>query len=102
MTLLEQFYPIAGAALMFFGLFIIASNYRRQIVNLRNRKEPGGRVEFAGTVRRSPAGYTSVSRFCRSRSPSVIFLVIALDPDTVLTILSLPSFFRGLGGRAGA
>lgn len=31
-----------------------------------------------------------------------VLLIIALDPDTVLTILSLPSLFRGLGGRTGA
>jgi len=101
MTLLEQFYPIAGAALMFFGLFIIASNYRRQIVNLRNRKNPeagwSSPAPFVG-----PLLVILGFSFLPVPFSMWIFLVIALDPDTVLTILSLPSFFRGLGGRAGA
>jgi len=92
---LELLRYVFGVALLLFGSFIILTNYARQISNYRNSKKENGRWS-------SPApligplfvivGYSILPL----EFSSWIFLVIVLDPDTVITILGLPHLIKAL------
>ena len=92
---MEWFMYVLSASLLLFGLFIIVSNYIRQITNFKNRNRESAKWS-------SPAplvgpifvivGYSGLP----FEFSNFIFLAIILDPDTLLTILSLPYLIKGL------
>lgn len=83
-----------GAALISVGSYLIVMNYIRQFHNYRYRKTGTGQwssaVPFFGPLF-VIVGYSSLP----VEFSNWIFLVMVLDPDTVLIVLSLPHVFRG-------
>ena len=83
------------ASFILFGLFIILSNYLRQITNFKNRNIEGAKwsspAPFVGPIF-VIIGYSGLP----FEFSSFIFFVIILDPDTLLTIFSIPYFIKGL------
>ncbi len=92
---MESFTYFLGAALLLFGSFIIFSNYIRQITNFNNRNKENAQWS-SPTPLVGPMfiilGY-SVLPFEFS---NLIFLVMILDPDTLIAILSIPYLIKGL------
>jgi hypothetical protein len=86
---------ILGGALLLFGLFIVVTNYARQISNFRSGKKENGRWS-------SPAPlvgplFTIIGYLILPFEFSGwILLVIVLDPDTVITILGIPYLIKAL------
>ena len=83
-----------GGVLLLFGIFIVVSNYVRQISNFRNRKKDGHWSSPAPIL--GPLfiiiGYSALPiDFSRW-----IFLAVILDPDTVITIIGLPHLIKAL------
>jgi uncharacterized membrane protein HdeD (DUF308 family) len=88
--LLKHFF---GGALLLFGLFIVLASYVRQITNFRNRKKENGKwsspAPFVGPVF-VVVGYAALP----FEFSSWIFLIIVLDPDTLITIVGLPYLIK--------
>jgi hypothetical protein len=86
---------ILGTALLLSGLFIIAASYIRQFTNFKNRhKENASWSSSAPFV--GPA-FVITGFFILPLVPTNwIFIVIILDPDTVISIVSLPWLIKGL------
>jgi len=84
-----------GSVSLLLGLFIIFSNYVRQITNYRNRNNVNAKYSSMAPLVGSLftlVGY-SILPFEFSY---LIFLVFVLDPDTLLAILSIPYLIKGL------
>ncbi len=92
MELLKHFF---GGALLLFGLFIVLASYVRQITNFRNRKKENGKwsspAPFVGPVF-VVVGYAALP----FEFTPWIFLIIVLDPDTLITIVGLPYLIKAL------
>jgi hypothetical protein len=89
MDMLEN---ILGVVLVLIGIVIVGGNYYRQIMNFINRhtKDRGwsSPIPFVGPLF-IIMGYSMMPfDFWIG-----LFWVIVLDPDTMLTLLSLPYFF---------
>lgn len=86
---------ILGGSLLFIGGLIIVSNFIRQITNFRNRNREdapwSSPAPFIGPVF-VIAGYALLP----VPFSAWVFLALLADPDTVITVLSLPWFFIGL------
>ncbi len=84
-----------GGALILFGALIVFVSYVRQIRNFKNRKKENGEwsspVPFVGPLF-IIVGYSMLA----VEFSNWIFLTIVLDPDTVVTILSIPYVIKGL------
>ena len=82
-----------GGALLTFGLLIVFASYVRQITNFRNRKKENGKwsspAPFIGPVF-VVVGYAALP----FEFTPWIFLIFMLDPDTVITIISLPYLIK--------
>ena len=91
---MESLSHLFGGALLLFGSFIIVANYVRQITNFRNRNKKNGQwsspAPFVGPLF-IIVGYSMLP----FEFSNWMFLVIVLDPDTVITILSLPFPIKG-------
>ncbi len=91
---MESLSHIFGGALLLFGSFIFVANYVRQIANFRNRNKKNGHwsspAPFVGPLF-VIVGYSTLP----FEFSIWLFLVIVLDPDTVITILSLPYLIKG-------
>lgn len=85
---------VFASALLLFGLFVVVTNYVRQIANFRNRKKEGRWSSPAPIV--GPlfiiVGYLALP----IEFSNWIFLAVVLDPDTVITVMSLPHLIRTL------
>lgn len=86
---------IAGSFFLLFGIFIILSNYIRQIKNYQNQNKEDAKYSspapFVGPVF-VIIGYSALPL----EFSNLIFFIIVLDPDTLLILFSLPYFFKGL------
>jgi len=86
---------LTGAFFLLFGCFIIFSNYIRQIKNYKDQNKEhasySSPAPFAGPIF-VIVGYSVLPL----EFSNLIFFVIALDPDTLIILLSLPYFFKGL------
>ena len=85
---------ILGGSLLFLGGLIIVANCIRQITNFRNRNRedaPRSPAPFVGPVF-VIAGYALLP----VPFSAWVFLALLADPDTVITVISLPWFFMGL------
>lgn len=86
---------LLGGASVLGGTLIIIASYLRQISNFRNRNKENGKwsspAPFFGPLL-VIVGYSALP----FEFSGWIFLVIVLDPDTVLTILSIPWLIKGL------
>jgi len=82
-------------ALLVVGALIICAGYVRQIMNFRNRHKKDGSwsspAPFIGPIL-VIVGYSGLP----VEFSKWIFLVIVLDPDTMVTVLSLRYLFKGL------
>lgn len=80
---------IPGGAFLLLGFLIIFSSYVRQVTNFRNRNNENGQwsspVPFMGPVLVVVGYWLLPIAFSRW-----IFLVIVLDPDTMVVLLSIP------------
>jgi len=89
-------YLLGGVSLLCGTLVVIAS-YVREISNFKNRNRENGKWSSPTPVL-GPVlivvGYATLP----IEFSSWIFLVVVLDPDTVLTILNIPYLFKGLRG----
>jgi hypothetical protein len=85
----------AGALLGLFGLFIVGSNYGRQIIKFRNRNNPDDPWSSPAPLV-SPlfliVGYTLLPL----PFTKWIFIAFLLDPDTLITLVGLPYLIPGL------
>jgi hypothetical protein len=90
----EMLRLVLASALLLFGLFIVITNYVRQIANFRNGKKEGHWSSPAPIV--GPlfiiVGYSALP----FEFSNWIFLAVVLDPDTVITVISLPYLIRAL------
>ena len=86
---------IFGGALLLFGLFIVVTNYARQISNYRNSKKENGRQSSPAPLV-GPLFIIIGYLILPFEFSGWIFLVIALDPDTVITILGIPHLIKAL------
>jgi len=85
---------LLGGALLLFGIFVVITNYVRQISNIRNRKKDGhwsSPAPFVGPLF-VIVGYAALP----IEFSNWILLVVVLDPDTVITVFGLPSFIKAL------
>lgn len=85
---------VLGSALLLFGLFIVITNYVRQIANTRNRTNEGrwsSPVPFFGPLFIIAGYWVFPIEFS-----NWVFLAVVLDPDTVLTTIGLPHFIKSL------
>ena len=84
-----------GGALVVLGSLIIFASYVRQIRNFNNRHRKdrpwSSPVPFIGPLL-VIAGYSGLP----VEFSKWIFLVIVLDPDTMITLLNLRYLFKGL------
>ena len=84
-----------GGALLLSGLLIVFASYVRQITNFRNRKKENRQwsspAPFVGPLF-IIVGYSALP----FEFSGWLFLVLVLDPDTVITILSLPHLIKEL------
>ena len=85
---------VLGGALLLFGVFIVATNYVRQLANFRAGKRGGNGsspAPFIGPLfivvgyAALPVGFSGW-----------IFLAFLVDPDTLITVLGLPALIRAL------
>lgn len=85
---------VLGGTLLAFGAYIIITNYVRQMANFRNRKT-AGRVSSPAPVI-GPlfviVGYAALP----IGFSGWIFLVVVVDPDTVITAINVPALLRAL------
>ena len=92
MELLEN---LLAGALVLAGLLIVAGNYFRQIKNFMNRKKKdvgwNSPLPFMG-----PLFVIMGCSMLPFEFKTWILWIIVLDPDTLLTIVSIPYFFKGL------
>ena len=83
---------LIGGALLLFGVFVVITNYVRQISNFRNRKKDGHWSSPAPVL--GPlliiVGYAALP----IEFSNWVFLAVILDPDTVITVIGLPSFIK--------
>ncbi len=90
---MELLKHVFGGALLLFGVFIVISNYVRQITNHRNSKKKNGKwsspAPFVGPIF-VVVGYAALPF---GFSPW-IFLIFVLDPDTLITVIGLPYFIK--------
>ena len=94
MELIEN---ILGGALVFMGLVIVGGNYYRQVLNFKNRKNKdrgwSSPMPFVGPLF-VIMGYSMLP----IDFEAWVIWIVVLDPDTILTIVSLPylliAFFR--------
>jgi len=85
---------VFASALLLFGVFIVVTNYVRQIANLRNRKKEGrwsSPAPFVGPLF-IIIGYSALPL----EFSKWIFLAFVLDPDTVITVMGLPHLIKAL------
>jgi len=91
---MEWFIYIISASILLFGLFILFSNYLRQITNFKNRNKENAKwsspAPFVGPVF-VILGYS----WLPFEFSNFIFFVIIFDPDTLLTLLSIPYLIKG-------
>jgi hypothetical protein len=84
-AVVELFSYVPGTVFLLIGSLIMFAKYVRQISNYRNRNKQGRRwsspVPFIGPV------LVILGNFA---------LPIVFDPDTVVTILSIPYLFKAL------
>lgn len=81
-----------GGALVLFGLFIIATNYARQISNFRNRKKDRGwssPVPILGPLAVIVGNFVLPIGFS-----NWVLLAAVLDPDTLILVKGLPSVIK--------
>ena len=92
---MELFIYFLGASFLLLGSFIIFSNYVRQITNFSNRHKENAKWS-SPTPLVGPMfiiiGYTILP----FEFSNLIFLVLILDPDTLIAILSIPYIIKGL------
>ena len=85
---METLKHLMGSAFVLFGLFIVVSNYIRQVSNYRNSKKENGKwsspAPFVGPLF-IIVGYAALP----FEFSAWIFLAILLDPDTLLMIFGL-------------
>jgi hypothetical protein len=90
----EMLRLVFASALLLFGLFIVITNYVRQIANFRNRKghwsSPAPIVGPLFII----VGYSALP----FEFSNWIFLAVVLDPDTVITVISLPYLIKAFRG----
>lgn len=77
------------------GALIVLASYMRQISNFKNRHKENATwsspVPFFGPL------FVIVGYFVLPiEFTAWIFLVVALDPDTVVTVVSIPYLIKGL------
>ncbi len=91
---MEVLRDLFGGVLLLFGIFIVVSNYVRQISNFRNRKKDGHWSSPAPIL--GPLfiiiGYSALP----IEFSWWIFLAVILDPDTVITVIGLPHLIKAL------
>jgi hypothetical protein len=84
---------ILGSVFCLFGLFIVFSNYVRQVSNYRNSKKENGKwsspAPFFGPLF-IIVGYSLLP----FEFTWWILLAIVLDPDTLIMIIGLPHLVR--------
>ena len=83
-----------GGCLVSFGVFVVITNYVRQVSNVRSRKNDGhwsSPAPFIGPLF-ILVGYAALP----IEFSNWIFLVIVLDPDTVITIIGIPALISAL------
>jgi len=82
-----------GSVFLLFGLFIVVSNYVRQVSNYRNSKKENGKwsspAPFVGPIF-IIVGYAALP----FEFSGWIFLAIVLDPDTFIMIVGLPHLIK--------
>ena len=83
-----------GGALLLFGIFVVVSNYVRQISNIRTRRKGGKWSSPAPIV--GPLFIIVGYAVLPVGFSNWIFLAVVLDPDTVITVIGLPSLIRAL------
>ncbi len=85
---------VFAGVLLLFGLFIVVTNYVRQVANFRDRKKEGQWSSPAPII--GPlfiiVGYSALP----FEFSNWIFLAVVLDPDTVITVIGLPYLIKGL------
>jgi hypothetical protein len=89
---------IIGLALTLLGIFIIFAAYIRQISNYRFRKTGQGKhsspAPFIGPI------FTIVGlSLLQFDLPGWIWILFLIDPDTILTLISMPEFFKQLSSK---
>ncbi len=91
---MDILFQIVGGALLAFGLFVISMNYLRQYANFKNRNNEEARhssaAPFVGPVF-VMGGYVLLP----FEYSNWIYLVLLLDPDTLLILLSIPYLVKG-------
>ena len=91
MEVLRYFF---GGALLLFGVFVVVTNYVRQISNIRKSKISGRWSSPAPIV--GPLLFILGYAALPVEFSKWVFLVIVIDPDTVITVLALPSLVKAL------
>ena len=90
---METLWHLMGSVFLLFGLFIVFTNYMRQISNYRNSKKENGKwsspAPFIGPVF-IIVGYAALP----FEFTGWIFLAIVLDPDSVIMIIGLPHLIK--------
>ncbi len=86
---------LLGSASLLCGVLIVFASYVRQVSNFTNKSKENGKwsspAPFVGPVL-VVVGYATLP----IEFSSWILLVFVLDPDTVLTVLSIPYLFKGI------
>ena len=86
---------LIGGSLLLFGLFIIFASYVRQVANYRNRNKVDAPYSSPAPIV-GPlfiiVGYMALP----FEFSNWIFLVIFLDPDTLITLVGLPYLIKAL------
>lgn len=86
---------LIGGSLHLFGLFIVFASYVRQITNYRNRNKEDAPYSSPAPIV-GPlfiiVGYMALP----FEFSNWIFLVILLDPDTLITLVGLPYLIKAL------
>lgn len=83
-----------GGALLLFGAFVVVTNYVRQISNIRKSKISGRWSSPAPIV--GPLFFIVGYAALPVEFSKWVFLVIVIDPDTVITVLALPALVKAL------
>lgn len=95
---MELFQYLLGAVFLLFGVSIVSASYVRQIANYRNRSKKDYRwsspAPFIGPMFTILGYFTMPIEFS-----SWILLVIVLDPDTMLVVVSFPFLVRAQRDR---
>lgn len=92
---MKLFLYFLGCTSLFFGVFIILSNVIRQIINFRDRGTKDIKhhsiAPFFGPIF-VIAGYIMLP----FEFSNLIFFVILLDPDTLMAVLGIGYFIKGM------